>query len=351
MRSFVGALAHAVAEKLGVPGERHFLETLLRAEDDGQRRQKIISVGTPAANVDDALTEWFEGEVTVTAEEAALSGGPLCGADGRPGGAARPGSQSSRTRTTDAGASVGGDESPRAEPALRRGVSSAGATPAAPPGPRWQPACSPEDAGVGDRRDGASDGAVHPVRMATGGGRGSGVAGPGGGPGRSRDDVGQDEQEESDPVLRREIGHWGEAWVARVRLKQEMLAAYPAAEVRDVEDGVIVLQAGTQVARIQWLNHAVEQGQPYDIVVDEAGQQRYIEVKASRRRDTQWFQVTGPEWRCAGHVADRYWIYIVWGAGEQGPDYARIRDPVGEWTAGRLEGFPLRLKVWPGGGG
>ena len=58
---------------------------------------------------------------------------------------------------------------------------------------------------------------------------------------------------------------------------------------------------------------------------------RRIEVKG--RRDWGGVQVTGNEWAQAYHLADSYWLYVVWNCATPDPTMVRIQDPFAKLLA------------------
>lgn len=58
---------------------------------------------------------------------------------------------------------------------------------------------------------------------------------------------------------------------------------------------------------------------------------RRIEVKG--RRDRGGVQVTGNEWTQANHLADSYWLYVVWNCATPDPTLVRIQDPFAKLLA------------------
>ena len=58
---------------------------------------------------------------------------------------------------------------------------------------------------------------------------------------------------------------------------------------------------------------------------------RHIEVKG--RRDQGGVQVTGNEWAQAYHLADIYWLYVVWNCATPDPTMVRIQDPFAKLLA------------------
>lgn len=58
---------------------------------------------------------------------------------------------------------------------------------------------------------------------------------------------------------------------------------------------------------------------------------RRIEVKG--RRDRGGVQVTGDEWTQACHLADSYWLYVVWNCATPEPTMVRIQDPFAKLLA------------------
>ena len=59
---------------------------------------------------------------------------------------------------------------------------------------------------------------------------------------------------------------------------------------------------------------------------------RRIEVKG--RRDRGGVHVTGNEWTQACHLADSYWLYVVWNCATPEPTMVRIQDPFAKLLAG-----------------
>ncbi len=359
------AVASGVAQWLGVRGERYFIETLFRCKDNDQREQEIVSRGVLPEHIAAALETWRgQDDVPPTAshqsatppngaaeptaqlghadESHGLQGAPADGGVSlRPDSAtaierSSSGVSSQTTRHGGNGSSAGGSVATEGMASNRHEREEE---------PReWRLSCEPEKAGVGERREPSlrSSTVISPKEGETS----AKVAGetP---DSRSDRDVEESEavQDDADPNLRRKVGRWGEEWVARVLLQQELVESHPGTVVSEEPHGFTLRRDGKDVVRVLWVNHVSEQRKPYDITIDQGGHRHYIEVKASMNRETEWFQITGPEWSCATEQGNRYLIYRVRGAGEYRPDYQVIQNPVELWRNGSLEGAPLRLRL------
>ncbi len=64
----------------------------------------------------------------------------------------------------------------------------------------------------------------------------------------------------------------------------------------------------------------------FDLLVAGAdGRKRHVEVKGRARRGDIWMEIN--EWRAACHLAEDYWLYVVYGCATAIPRLERVRDP------------------------
>ncbi|OWM67600.1 hypothetical protein CDL15_Pgr024685 [Punica granatum] len=62
---------------------------------------------------------------------------------------------------------------------------------------------------------------------------------------------------------------------------------------------------------VKWVNEDSETGNPYDITVAAEGGIQYIEVKATRSIDKDWFFISVQEWEFAAHEGGSFSIARV----------------------------------------
>jgi hypothetical protein len=69
------------------------------------------------------------------------------------------------------------------------------------------------------------------------------------------------------------------------------------------------------MAKVKWVNEAVESGLPYDITVKrEDGSTEYIEVKTTESDTKNWFMISPGEWDFAREKGDLYsiaWVFLA----------------------------------------
>jgi hypothetical protein len=83
-------------------------------------------------------------------------------------------------------------------------------------------------------------------------------------------------------------------------------------------------------AHVKWVNEDGETGAAFDIIVTtETGQQEFVEVKATRSQDKDWFEISNREWEFGQVHGDQFTIIRVFLAGpEQPARILRIPNPV-----------------------
>ena len=67
------------------------------------------------------------------------------------------------------------------------------------------------------------------------------------------------------------------------------------------------------------------------LAVGEDGAKRHIEVKGRAGRSEIWME--GNEWKAACHLAEEYWLYVVYGCATAEPGLERVRDPFAKLVA------------------
>ncbi|KAL6008259.1 hypothetical protein ACLOJK_033765 [Asimina triloba] len=62
---------------------------------------------------------------------------------------------------------------------------------------------------------------------------------------------------------------------------------------------------------VRWVNEETETGLPYDMVIGEEGSKEYIEVKATKSWNKDWFMISTREWQFAAEKGDSFSIAHV----------------------------------------
>jgi hypothetical protein len=142
-----------------------------------------------------------------------------------------------------------------------------------------------------------------------------------------RGDDGKAADERKETQLNRiKIGKWGER--KAMAILEEL---YPAMSVR-------------------WLNQDRDRGQGYDFVVGNGDNEIYFEVKSKTLREPEYVEVSPTQWGWAQTLydrgeGDRYYLLVIMGAGSRQVRHMKIRNPVKEWTDGRLRAQPVRVEL------
>ncbi|BFI30056.1 hypothetical protein AXG93_2528s1220 [Marchantia polymorpha subsp. ruderalis] len=81
---------------------------------------------------------------------------------------------------------------------------------------------------------------------------------------------------------------------------------------------------------VKWINQEGESGAAYDIVIlKESGQQEFVEVKATRSGDKDWFEISPREWDFARQHAEYFTIMrVFFGPSNQQVKLLRLPNPV-----------------------
>ena len=107
---------------------------------------------------------------------------------------------------------------------------------------------------------------------------------------------------------------------------------------------------GTSVEVIR-LNSDAHTGYGCDIIINENNvTTQYIEVKASRIGDKEYYPVTGYQWELARNLHDagnghQYKIFVVKKVGSKKPVLTEIINPIELWKAGELYAHPVNFKL------
>ncbi|KKL96697.1 hypothetical protein LCGC14_1841880, partial [marine sediment metagenome] len=137
------------------------------------------------------------------------------------------------------------------------------------------------------------------------------------------------------------IGRWGEEYALSC-LKKKKIEKYRIGNktkikvVRDTIDGFVIEIDSKEVFKAVWENKFKETHQGYDIYFKEAGEDFYIEVKATKTETIDVFDITPPEWSCLIGNKDHYYIYRVYNAGKTTAKYLPIENPYKLWKEGKI---------------
>jgi len=74
---------------------------------------------------------------------------------------------------------------------------------------------------------------------------------------------------------------------------------------------------------------------------------RYVEVKARARSGA--IRLSSNEWKKARHFGEKFWLYVVTGAGTEQPELHRIQDPAAHFREGEdifATGFIVHEETW-----
>ena len=118
-----------------------------------------------------------------------------------------------------------------------------------------------------------------------------------------------------------EIGRWGERLVFEY-LKRK----YPEKHIE-----------------VYWLNENCESGKPYDILVVEGEDKKYIEVKSTTTDNREWFIVTENEWEFMLEKGEKFHIYRVYNAGTKRAKIEIIPNPKKLFEEGKLRAHPVHI--------
>eukprot|EP00930_Biecheleria_cincta_P037131 TRINITY_DN25473_c0_g1_i1.p1 TRINITY_DN25473_c0_g1~~TRINITY_DN25473_c0_g1_i1.p1 ORF type:complete len:547 (+),score=141.40 TRINITY_DN25473_c0_g1_i1:87-1643(+) len=113
---------------------------------------------------------------------------------------------------------------------------------------------------------------------------------------------------------RQQVGYWGEKFVYTYLRKK-----------LEAEDGG---------KRVVWVNEVEETGFQYDLRIEDSSSgsiEAYVEVKTSRSRDKQFFEMSYKEWVFAQKEGNRYVIFRVSNAGRDDVELCSIANPFRQW--------------------
>ncbi len=147
------------------------------------------------------------------------------------------------------------------------------------------------------------------------------------------------------PEAKKAIGNWGEEYALKC-IKEELAKKYKEGQIKDTEDGFIIIKNGDQITEVKWLNKDYDQGIGCDIEIVENGIKFYVEVKSTKTDKKEWFDVSRKQWEMIGEHGDKYIIYRVYNAGKKKEARSkRIDDPARLWLEGTIKAYPVRIKI------
>lgn len=175
----------------------------------------------------------------------------------------------------------------------------------------WNPPCpDPDDAEIGDFDTPA------PISVRITEKNGGGQGGSGGG---SESETTESDDDKSGH--KKEIGKWGEKYAYRILRKRH-------------------------ADNVSWLNQDGESRESCDFVVkDKAGEVvAYYEIKSRSKAKPREFDVSDAEWKFAEKNGDKYYIWLISGAGTNTPGRMEFHNPVQMWRDKQVQAQPVRVK-------
>ena len=88
---------------------------------------------------------------------------------------------------------------------------------------------------------------------------------------------------------------------------------------------------------VKWVNEDFETGLPYDIIVGEDSSREYIEVKSTKSRTKDWFNISTREWQFAVEKGESYSIAHVLLGKNNVARVSVFKDPVKLCSLGKLQ--------------
>lgn len=129
-------------------------------------------------------------------------------------------------------------------------------------------------------------------------------------------------------------------------LKEDKIKDYPEAKIEDTDNGFIVEKDGKIIVKAIWLNKSVEQRKPYDIELYENETMDYIEVKATKTEEKDWFDLTKSQWIFMQETDDNFFIYRIYNAGsKETAKVVKICNPSKRWKEGSITAHPIRIQL------
>ncbi|CAK8986870.1 Protein NO VEIN (Protein EMBRYO DEFECTIVE 2597), partial [Durusdinium trenchii] len=112
---------------------------------------------------------------------------------------------------------------------------------------------------------------------------------------------------------REKVGRWGEEFVYNY-LKQK-------------------LESEDTAKRVVWVNEIEETGFQYDLRIEDGDGDvdAYVEVKTSRAKDKQLFEMSYREWTFAQKEGGKFVIFRVSNAGKEDVELCSITNPFRQW--------------------
>ncbi|MCX7811237.1 MAG: DUF3883 domain-containing protein [Leptospiraceae bacterium] len=140
------------------------------------------------------------------------------------------------------------------------------------------------------------------------------------------------------------IGRWGEEYVFKL-LKKELSAKYTKGKMEETSDGFTIRSDELLIVEVRWLNKEKERYGEYDIEVVENNIKEYIEVKSTKTRTKDWFDVSNVQWEKMKQEQDKFHIYRVYNAGTKDANLDVITNPYKMWQDGDLNAYPIRIQI------
>ncbi len=149
---------------------------------------------------------------------------------------------------------------------------------------------------------------------------------------------------EQNEEFKRTVGIWGEK-IVFLTLKQKIKSENSDSRIITDTEGYLLLETPEQKQIIlKWLNaNGIDAKKSYDLVLFQNKVKSFIEVKSTKSRTKNSFQISGSEWAFAKQTGEHYSIFRVFDAISTSPKIVIIPNPYQKWIDGEIIANPIKI--------
>ncbi|MHA1756821.1 MAG: DUF3883 domain-containing protein [Promethearchaeota archaeon] len=143
---------------------------------------------------------------------------------------------------------------------------------------------------------------------------------------------------------RKKIGYYGELYTF-LWLGDKYKEKYPNSDAK-IKGNKLLIKVGSKTyVTIKWLNKNREQKKPYDLIIDENKNKKYIEVKSTKKSDKNTFRISKNQFDIMRKKKSKFYIYRVYNVGDKKIRIKILENPIEQLSKGTIEIYKITFKI------
>ncbi|MHA1898864.1 MAG: DUF3883 domain-containing protein, partial [Promethearchaeota archaeon] len=120
---------------------------------------------------------------------------------------------------------------------------------------------------------------------------------------------------------------------------------YPNSDAK-IKGNKLLIKVGSKTyVTIKWLNKNREQKKPYDLIIDENKNKKYIEVKSTKKSDKNTFRISKNQFDIMRKKKSKFYIYRVYNVGDKKIRIKILENPIEQLSKGTIEIYKITFKI------